>query len=139
MLQQGYVELPSQVEIEDVAIDYEAAVTGAHTKFKTQIAHKTYSFAEVGEEMYRRLQTIDDESKGAEDPEDRTNYTREFTRKRCLEIVTASATRAKITRGRITDENRQKILQALGPLRRKTAKRVIYKINAEGVNSLDDP
>ena len=58
LLQQGYVALPSQVEIEDVAIDYEAAVTGAHTKFRTQIAHKTYSFAEVGEEMYRRLQNM---------------------------------------------------------------------------------
>ena len=46
--------------------------TGAHTTFRTQIAHKTYSFAEVGEEMYRRLQTIDDESKDSEDPKDRT-------------------------------------------------------------------
>ena len=136
LLQQGYVELPSQVEIEDVAIDYEAAVTGAHTKFKTQIAHKTYSFAEVGEEMYRRLQTIDDESKDAEDPKDRTNYTRKFTRKRCLEIVTASATRAQITSGRITDENRQKILQALRPLRRKTAKRVIYKLTPKALTAL---
>ena len=136
LLQQGYVELPSQVEIEDVAIDYEVAVTGAHTKFRTQIAHKTYSFAEVGEEMYRRLQTIDDESKDAEDPKDRTNYTRKFTRKRCLEIVKASATQAKITSGRITDENRQKILQALGPLRRKTAKRVIYRLTPSALTAL---
>ena len=136
LLKQGYVELPSQVEIEDMTIDYEAAVTGARTKFKTQIAHKTYSFAEVGEEMYRRLQTIDDESKDAEDPKDRTNYTRKFTRKRCLEIVTASATRAQITSGWITDENRQKILQALGPLRRKTAKRVIYKLTPSALTPL---
>ena len=136
LLQQGYVDLPSQVEIEDVAIDYEAAVTGAHTKFKTQIVHKTYSFAEVGEEMYRRLQTIDDESQDAEDPQDRTNYTRKFTRKRCLEIVTTSATRAKITSGRITEENRQKILQALGPLRRKTAKRVIYTLTPSALTAL---
>ena len=136
LLQQGYVELPSQVKSRTWRIDYEAAVTGAHTKFKTQIAHKTYSFAEVGEEMYRRLQTIDDESKDAEDPKDRTNYTRKFTRKRCLEIVTASATRAKITSGQITDENRQKILQALGPLRRKTAKRVIYKLTPKALTAL---
>ena len=136
LLQQGYVALPSQVEIEDVTIDYEAAVTGAHTKFRTQIAHKTYSFAEVGEEMYRRLQNIDDESKDAEDPKDRTNYTRKFTRKRCLEIVTASATRAKITSGQITEENRQKILQALGPLRRKTAKRVIYRLTPKALTAL---
>ena len=136
LLKQGYVELPSQVEIEDVEIDYEAAVTSAHTTFKTQIAHKTYLFAEVSEEMYRRLQTIDDESEDAEDPEDRTNYTQEFTRKRCLEIVKASATRAKIMSGQITDENRQKILQALGTLRRKTAKRVIYRLTPNALTAV---
>ncbi|MGD9973625.1 MAG: DEAD/DEAH box helicase [Desulfatirhabdiaceae bacterium] len=128
LLQQGYVDLPSQVELEDVAIDYESAVTGVHTKFKTQIMHKTYPLSEVAEEMYRRLQSIDEESKDAEDAKDRTNYTRKFTRKRCLEIVTASANRAKIKSGRITEENRQKILQAIGPLRRKTAKRVVYTL-----------
>ena len=136
LLQQGYVELPSQVEIEDVTIDYEAAVTGVHTKFRTRIAHKTYSLAEVGEEMYRRLQSIDDESQAAEDPKDRTHYTRNFTRKRCLEIVEASATRARITSGRITEENRQKILQALGPLRRKAAKRVVYTLTPRALTTV---
>jgi type III restriction enzyme len=136
LLEQGYVELPSQVEIEDVAIEYVTAGTEAHTKFKTQIAHKTYSLQEVAEEMYRRLQSIDDETKDAEDPTDRTNYTRKFTRKRCLEIVTASADRALIGSGRITDENRQKILQALGPLRRKTAKRVVYTLTPKALTLL---
>ena len=130
------MELPSQVEIEDVTIDYEAAVTGVHTKFRTRIAHKTYSLAEVGEEMYRRLQSIDDESQAAEDPKDRTHYTRNFTRKRCLEIVEASATRARITSGRITEENRQKILQALGPLRRKAAKRVVYTLTPRALTTV---
>ena len=136
LLQQGYVDLPSQVEIEDVEIDYAAAVTGTHTTFRTQIAHKTYSFEEVGEEMYRRLQTIDDESKDADSPRDRTNYTGEFTSKRCLQIVKASAGRAGITSGRITDENRQKILQALGPLRRKAAKRVTYRLTPNALTTL---
>lgn len=133
LLEQGYVELPSQVELEDVAIEYVTAVTGAHTKFKTQIAHKTYSIEYVADEMYRRLQSIDDETKDAEDPKDRTKYTQKFTRKRCLEIVTVSATRAKIKSGRITEENRQKILQALGPLRRKTAKRVVYTLTPKAL------
>lgn len=133
LLEQGYVELPSQVEIEDVAIDYVTAGTEAHTKFKTQIAHKTYSIEKVAEEMYRRLQNIDDETKDATDPKDRTTYTRKFTRERCLEIVKASATRAKIKSGRIAEENRQKILQALGPLRRKTAKRVVYMLKPKAL------
>lgn len=136
LLEQGYVELPSQVEVEDVAIDYEIAVTGVHTKFRTQIAHKTYSLAEVSEEMYRRLQAIDEESKDEEDSKNRTSYTRKFTRKRCLEIVTESATRAKIKSGRITEENRQKILQALGPLRRKAAKRVVYTLTPKALTTL---
>lgn len=136
LLEQGYVELPSQVEVEDVAIEYVTAGTEAHTKFKTQIAHKTYSLEDVAEEMYRRLQSIDDETKDTEDPEDRTNYTRKFTRKRCLEIVKASAARAKIKSGCITEENRQKILQALGPLRRKTAKRVVYTLTPKALTHL---
>jgi type III restriction enzyme len=136
LLEQGYVELPSQVEIEDVVIEYVTAGTEAHTRFKTQIAHKTYSIEEVSEEMYRRLQSIDDETKDAEDPKERTNYTRKFTRKRCIEIVTASATRAQIKNGRITEENRQKILQALGPLRRKTAKRVVYTLTPKALTPL---
>lgn len=136
LLEQGYVELPSQVEREDVSIDYEAAVTGAHTKFRTQIAHKTYSIEEVAEEMYRRLQSIDEETKDSEDLKDRTYYTRKFTRKRCLGIVTASAKRAKIKSGRITERNRQKILQALGPLRRKTAKRVVYTLAPKALVTL---
>ncbi|PJA74985.1 hypothetical protein CO151_07770, partial [bacterium CG_4_9_14_3_um_filter_65_15] len=136
LLEQGYVELPSQVEIENVAIDYVTAGTETHTKFKTQIAHKTYSFENVAEEMYRRLQSIDDETSGEADPKDRTNYTRKFTRKRCLEIVEASAKWAKIKSGRMTEENRQKILQALGPLRRKTAKRVVYIMAPKALTTL---
>ena len=136
LLQQGYVELPSQVEIEDVAIEYERAVTGQHTIFRTQIAHKTYSLEEVGEELYRRLQSIDEESKNSADPKERTQYAKKFTRKRCLEIVTASARKAKIKSGRITEENRQKILQALGPLKRKTAKRVVYKLTPRALKTI---
>ena len=40
----------------------------------------------------------------------------------------ASLERAHMSSIRITDENRQKFWQALGTLRRKTAKRVIYKL-----------
>jgi type III restriction enzyme len=133
LLEEGHVELPSQVEIEDVAIDFERAVTGDHTKFKTKIEHKTYSFQDVAEEMYRRLQSIDEESKEAPDPKDRTQYVRKFPLNRCLEIVKASAKRAKINTGKITEENRQKILQALGPLRRKSAKRVAYKLTPKAL------
>jgi type III restriction enzyme len=137
LLEQGYVDLPDQVEVEDVAIEFEQAVTGDHTKFKTKIEHKTYSLDEVAEEMYRRLQSIDEESKDAEDPKDRTQYANKFPFERCLEIVKASAKRARIKTHKITEENRQKILQALGPLRRKLAKRVVYKLRPNALLMLN--
>ena len=128
LLEEGFVDLPDQVEVEDVTIEFERAVTGDHTKFKTKIKHKTYSFEEVAEEMYRRLQSIDEESKEAEDPKDRTQYGKRFPFERCIEIVKASAKKAHIKSGQIVEENRQKILQSLGPLRRKQAKRVVYRL-----------
>lgn len=128
LLEEGYVELPSQVEIEDVAVEFERAVTGEHTKFKTKLEHKAYSFEDVAGEMYRRLQNIDEESQDAPDPKDRTQYAKKYPFERCLEIVKASARRRRITSGKITEDNRQKILQALGPLSRKSAKRVVYKL-----------
>ena len=135
LLEAGFVDLPSQVEVEDVAIDFEQAVTGDHTKFKTTLEHKTHSFEDVAEEMYRRLQSIDEESKDVPDPKDRTQYAKKFPFERCLEIVKASAERAKIKSGKITEENRQKILQALGPLRRKSAKRVVYKLTPNALRT----
>jgi len=137
LLEDGYVDLPSQVEVEDVIVEFEHAVSGEHSKFKTKLEHKTYSFDDVAEEMYRRLQSIDEESKDALDPKDRTEYAKKFSRERCLEIVKASARRAKIKSNRITEENRQKILQALGPLRRKLAKRVVYKLTANALKTIN--
>ena len=42
-----------------------------------------------------------------------------------------------IKTGRITDENRQKFLQALGTLRRKSAKRVVYKLSPQALVTLN--
>ena len=43
LLEQSFVGLPTQVEAEDVTVEFERAITGEHTKFKTQLQHKTYS------------------------------------------------------------------------------------------------
>ncbi len=124
----GFIELPTQVEAEDVTVDFERAVTGDHVKFKTTILHKTFTVAEVAEQMFQRLKSIDEESKDAEDPKDRTNYATKFPLDKCEAIVQASLKEAKIKNGKITDDNRQRFLQALGTLRRKSAKRVVYKL-----------
>ena len=104
---------------------------------KTRIEHKTYSIEEVAELMFGRLQSIDEESKDADDPNDRTNYIKKFPLERLEQIVRESLKRARVKSGRITGANRQKFLQALGTLKRKKSKRVVYKLNPKALNTLN--
>lgn len=129
LFENGFVMLPTQVEDQAVTVEFERAVTGEHVKFNTSITYKTFSVEEVAEQIYQRLKAIDAESADAEEQEDRTNYAKRFPFEKCEEIVIESLRQAKNTNGRITDDNRQKFLQALGPLRRKSAKRVVYKLS----------
>jgi len=136
LLEKGFVDLPSQVESEDVTIEFERAVSGEHVKFKTSVRHKTFTVEEVAEQIYQRLKGIDAESADATDPNDRTAYSTRFTRERCGEIIEASLLRAGITTGRITDDNRQKFLQALGTLRRKATRKVVYVLSPLSLREL---
>lgn len=129
----GYVVLPSQVVEQAVTIELAEVLTGKHSKFNTTIKQKTFSLEEVSEQLYQRLRGIDQESADAEDLDERTQYAKRFPRDKCIAIVTESLRQAGITDGRITDDNRQKFLQALGPLKRKGAKRVIYVLAAHSV------
>jgi type III restriction enzyme len=133
LFKDGYVDLPTQVEVEDVTVGFERAVTGEHVKFKTTIQHKTWTVEEVAEQMFQKLKSIDEESKDAGDPKDRTSYVKRFPLDKCEEIVSASLKRARIKSEKITDDNRQKFWQALGTLRRKVAKRVVYKLSANAL------
>ena len=133
LFEDGFIDLPTQVETEDVTVEFERAVSQEHVKFKTTIQHKTWTIDEVAEQMYQRLKSIDEESKSERNIRDRTKYAKKFPLAKCKEIVWESLKRAKIRSQRIIDDNRQKFLQALGPLRRKSAKRVIYKLSAKAM------
>lgn len=137
LLEQGFVDLPAQVEAEDVTIKFERAVTGEHAKWKTEVQHKTWSAEEVAEQMFHRLKSIDEESKDARDPKDRTAYAKKFPLDKCEAIVRESLKRARVKSGRVTDENRQKFLQAMGTLRRKVAKRIIYKLSPKALVTMN--
>lgn len=133
LFESGYVVLPSQVVDQAVTVELERAISGEHTKFHTTIKKRTFSIEEVSEQIYQRLKAIDEESSESGKPEDQTHYTKNFTREKCKNIVEASLVHANITDKRITDENRQKLLQALGPLKRKSAKRVIYVLSPQAL------
>lgn len=136
LFESGYVELPTQVDAEDVAIGYVDAISEKGASFKAVIEHKTWSATDVARQMYERLRAIDEESKDAEDPDDRTSYASRFPVEECEKIVAESLKQAHVTSGRVIDANRQRFLQALGTLRRKAAKRVIYKTHAGDLRTL---
>lgn len=137
LLEEGFVDLPTQVEAEDVTVEFERAVTGEHAQWKTKLQHKTWSAEEVAEQMFQRLKSIDEESKDAADPKDRTAYAKKFPLEKCEAIVRESLKRAGIKGDRVTAANRQKFLQALGTLRRKVAKRVFYKLSPKALVTLN--
>lgn len=128
LLKNGYVELPTQIEREDVTVTFESAIKGKRSAFRTSIDHKTYSVDEVGELMFNRLKSVDGESKELPKKADHTAYAKKFPLERCREIVRESLKRAKITSGRVTDENRQRFLKALGTLNRRASKSVVFSV-----------
>lgn len=137
LFDKGFVVLPSQVVHQSVRVEFEEAVTGKHSEFCGTIRQKTFSSTDVAELLYQRLKSIDEESASCEDPSDRTNYSKKFPRERCLAIVRESLKQAGINDDRITDDNRQKLLQAIGPLRRKGAKRVVYVLKPHSLVELN--
>jgi type III restriction enzyme len=125
----GYVLLRSQVVEQAVSVEFEEALNKHHSRFAGTIRQKTFAAEDVAELIYQRLKSIDEESAAFPQPEDRTNYAKRFPREKCLMIVEESLRQVGITDGQVTDDNRQKFLQALGPLNRKGAKRVVYVLS----------
>lgn len=133
IFEKGYVVLPSQVVNQSVTVEFEEALSGKHTKFSATIRQKTYEAEDVADQLYQRLKSIDQETADANDPEGRTSYAKRFPREKCMAIVTESLKQAGITDARITDDNRQKFLQAIGPLKRKGTKRVVYVLSPKAL------
>lgn len=137
LLKTGFADLPTQVEKEDVVIDFAQAVNENHLKFKAQLFHKTYSVEEVAETMFRRLESIDEESQDEKSPSDRTDYATRFSLEKCTSMILESLRRAGIVSGRVTEDNRQRLLKSLGDLKRKPTPRIVYSLKPKSVVALE--
>jgi type III restriction enzyme len=118
----GYVDLATDSPAEDVSIEFEHASTGERYKWQTTIQRKIFTPREVAQEMYQRLEDAQDPEDP--DPKMRTVYTDKFSVDRLEQIVKASLARLSIDVA--TESMKQKFLQSLGPLRRKTSENVRY-------------
>jgi type III restriction enzyme len=130
--EKGYVDLAADVPAEDVSIEFERAATGERFKWQTNIQHKTHAPREIAVHMYRRLE--EEQDPDDPDPKMRTYYTDKFPVERLEKLVEDSLSRRGMTVA--TDSIRQKFLQALGTLKRKTSENVRYTLSADRFRTL---
>lgn len=123
----GYIDLATDLPEEDISIRFERAGTGETYDWQTRFHRKTYTAHEVAAVMYERLEQAQD----PDDPDEkmRTIYTDTYTIDVLEKIVTESLSRRGATVA--TEAMKQKCLQSLGPLRRKTSENVRYTLTAK--------
>lgn len=118
----GFVDLMADVVAKDVEVTFERAGTGEKTRWETTVRHKTYTPREIAVAMYERLEEAQDPNDP--DPRMRTIYTNNYPVERLEKIVKTSL--ARLDMKVATEALKQKFLQALGTLRRKTSENVRY-------------
>lgn len=122
LFEKGYVDLATDSPAEDVSIEFEQAGSGDRYKWQTKIKHKTYTPPEIAQDMYIRLEEAQDPDDP--DPKMRTIYTDKFPIKKLEQIVKLSLEKRGATEA--TESMKQKFLQSLGTLRRKSSQNVRY-------------
>jgi type III restriction enzyme len=129
LLKKGYVKLPSQQEALDRAVEYERATTGERFTRKTKVTMRMYGVEEVAEHVLGSLKRIDEEA--ASMPALRTSYAKRYGFDWCVAMVRRSIREAGENKDQVSEENRQKILQALGPLERGLSKAIRYRLRPD--------
>lgn len=123
----GYVDLASDAPTEDVSIEFERASSGDRYKWETTLKHKTFTPAQVAREMFDKLVEADEEEAASGST---SSYAKRYPRAKIQKVVEQSLKR--IGAHSVTESMKQKFLQSLGPLRRKTSENVRYKTIVDG-------
>ena len=134
LLNKGYITYSSQDEIIPEKTEYEIAISGVRETREYYITHKMYSVEEVAEDIFNRLYWFDQDAG--------TKYSEEWTKERIVKIIKQSLQERNDKTGQVSEENRQKTLQAFGVIGRKssTFPRIVpkskepYKINTRNIN-----
>ena len=134
LLNKGYITYSSQDEIIPEKTEYEIAITGVRDTREYYITHKMYSVEEVANDIFNRLYWFDQDAG--------TKYGEKWTKEKIAKIIKQSLQERKDKTGQVSEENRQKTLQAFGVIKRKssTFPRIVpkskepYKINTREIN-----
>ncbi len=132
LLRDERVDLPSEGETIDVSIDFEQALTAVRDPWKTVISRKVYTPEEVAGAMSNVLEKLDLETASLPDPAENTRYAKDYPYERLLRIVRNSLQGDTV----VSEGNRQRLLQALGTVRRTGTKVVRYEFDPHDLVTL---
>lgn len=122
LFEKGYIDLPSDVALQEVNVELERAGSGQTHRWQATIVRRTYTPNEIAVTLYQRLE--DEQDLDDPDPTMRTYYTDRYPIERLEQIVRDSLERRGMVEA--TDAIRQRFLAALGTLRRKATESVRY-------------
>jgi type III restriction enzyme len=135
LLKKGYITYSSQDKIVPEETEYETVITGIREKKEYFIAQNMHPIDEVANDIFNRLYVFDMDAG--------TNYSEQWPKEKIIKIIRQSLLEVKDKTGMISEENRQKTLQAFGVIKRKssTFPRIVpkskepYKINTKEIKT----
>jgi type III restriction enzyme len=123
LLKKGYITYSSQAEAVEKSTTYARAVSGEQDVKKTLIELKMYSLEEAAHDVFNRLLIYDQEAG--------TDYSEQFPESKIAEIIRKSLEVIKDKSSKLSEANRNQTLAAFGVIRRKGAKNLRLKIEAQ--------
>jgi type III restriction enzyme len=124
----GFVSISTQVKIAEKETIYERAVTDKQWEKKTPIEYKMYPAEEVAQDVFSKLKNFDLEAG--------TGYSKKYNFHKILTIIQNSLERKGEKENLVSQENKQRFLQAFGVIQRKGAKSVRYEDEPKNLYSI---
>jgi len=127
-----FFSLTSQSRMVEEETTYERAVTEERRAKKTPIEYKMYSAEEVAQDILNRFK--------ASDLEQGTNYNKALSFNKILATINNSLQKIGEKEPLVSQENKQRILQGFGVIKRKGSKSLRHEVEAEklyGINTKD--
>jgi type III restriction enzyme len=112
----GLVQLESQAQDLERQTVFVSATSDQQTVLRTKVRYHAYTVDEVVQNMHGKLKAVDLESG--------TRYAKDYPRSKLREVVEASLANIGETRGVVTEQNLQRLLRAMGNVRREVARTV---------------
>lgn len=112
----GFVQLESQSPELERQTEFVSATTDVHSVTRTSVQVDDYPVDVVVQNMFGKLKAVDLESG--------SKYAKDYPREKLREVVEASLTKIGEGRSVVTEPNVQRLLRAMGNIRREVARTV---------------